>query len=105
MVLLKAQLLCENNRKKTGRTSIFLKNMLNLNLKMIGGCLIKFNIAKSEKSYNFSTSTVYIIINAGIIGISEKRILKLKGKRSNRDGRDQIPDRKFIEERLEKVDF
>jgi IS30 family transposase len=97
-----------SNRKNTGRKSIFqtnpeAKEYAEFKLKYEGWLPDEVaNRGKLESLYTFSTSTLYRAINSGIVSISIEKVLKFRGRRKVKkikDGRGQIPGRKFIDER------
>ena len=104
----KAQTQYISNRKNTGRKSIFKTNP---EAREYAEFKLEYerwlpdevaNRSKLQGLYTFSTSTLYRAINSGIVNISIEKVLKFRGKikgKKTKDGRGQIPGRKFIEER------
>ena len=104
----KAQAIYESNRKNSKRKLIFEEDLEARDYAEQKLAVAKWlpdevaNRSKLEELYSFSTSTLYRAIMQGIIGIEKEKVLKFKGKirkTQKSDGRGQIPDRKFLDER------
>jgi len=108
----KAQAIYDSNRENSKRKLIFEEDLEARNYAEYKLSVDKWlpdevaNRSKLEELYRFSTSTLYRAIMQGIVCIEKEKVLKFKGKKSRsqkNDGRGQIPDRKFLDERPEEA--